>query len=1084
MAAPPPDERWKQPLPASSSSPARPARSRMRDPGYSEDTEPSQRRRAGASSEVQSFADPFAFDRTQRSQMRSQASVSDTVQKSTIAPSDKLRNAVGAFMTAARTAEPQRPTKNRARQAKREPWEFADEDSKYGEIDGVLRKIQQTWPFVLESDFSPSTLALSLLAETDGTARSPLRAFLKVHDELSMALQSAVQSHFQTFAASLPSHSAFLSTLIRAQEQAKNSKIALREAREGFAGRGKSELASIKSREKTVRDMLSLLDVVDALRLIPDQLESLVGEKRYLEAARLLMKNVKTSRRKDLLDIGALSDLRVYFASQETTLAEIAVEELQNHLYLKGFTSESRWHAYGDGLSVDGHNDRDFFAAYVRSIAMKTQMEVESHSLKSLAGDSAFEADLESFDAMGSLLETLSVLGKLESSIETIVQRAPGELHNLVDTTLEEVEERAQHRHEQSAVRSASHITSRPRNSDFRSSLDGLARQQDIVTLRDLFWTLYSKMNAVLEGYRVAYEVCRWIAARREVQSETRTSTSDVPVRDLWRPLHQEVQKLLESYLSDAVTGSDSTQPSTAVNDVLRVGLNRDRQKSLFKFTDTDSRMVSKDARVIDNNLQEALKSFAPGLINIQVSGDLNAELEDGFATRVTHRRLVPANPFNVSTLFQPTLSFIERACAAVPPEFDEEPRSIGGILEEFVIKVFLPRLDEQVSMAFQNAISGTDSLEVDDTSVERPPQRSSVRVLALIHNLCDLLDSTPFHRENYSRLIVGVIVQFYQECSTQFKDIVQLVGRGLEQMALPALWAQREEVTTCLTEIRAAKSFALEGPLQRELKIENELLGNDVITENRLIGSTRKFEDLCSLAQSLRWFMEALLDLQESTPRGSARLPLTQAMSQRFDAIILTYEQLTEMVMNACRIELRGRVRCNLGAFLRKGEFWLESEALEPDPDVTDLCKCLVRCVEITGKTLEPSDAEFAVRGLGQLANHLFIASAGSIGVVNPAGVSKIQRNIKALQQTLRSSVETGDACLLTRSWEYWTLYERGPKAMMNELRKSKPLYTFEDYKNMLELQCRTELEEAPSAALNSYLIDLHALSMEVHEW
>lgn len=47
---------------------------------------------------------------------------------------------------------------------------------------------------------------------------------------------------------------------------------------------------------------------------------------------------------------------------------------------------------------------------------------------------------------------------------------------------------------------------------------------------------------------------------------------------------------------------------------------------------------------------------------------------------------------------------------------------------------------------------------------------QSSVRVMALIHSLCVMLQTTPFHRENYSRLIVGVIVQYYQQCSARFK--------------------------------------------------------------------------------------------------------------------------------------------------------------------------------------------------------------------------------------------------------------------------------------------------------------------------
>jgi hypothetical protein len=47
---------------------------------------------------------------------------------------------------------------------------------------------------------------------------------------------------------------------------------------------------------------------------------------------------------------------------------------------------------------------------------------------------------------------------------------------------------------------------------------------------------------------------------------------------------------------------------------------------------------------------------------------------------------------------------------------------------------------------------------------------QSSVRVMTLIHSLCVMLQTTPFHRENYSRLIIGVIVQYYQQCSARFR--------------------------------------------------------------------------------------------------------------------------------------------------------------------------------------------------------------------------------------------------------------------------------------------------------------------------
>ena len=220
------------------------------------------------------FNDPFAADRSQRSELRAQASAA--VQQSAMlhaAPSggrgtDKLRNVVGAFMTASRGKEDptaKRPAKSRARVTQKDDYWDISEGGRFSAIDEVLRKIRKDWPFVLDSDFSPSTLALSLLSQATPNSlppHPPLSSFLKLHDALSNALQSSVQAHFQSFAASLPAHASFLATLGRAQQQIRASKEALNDARDSFAGKGKAELAGIKARERMVRDMLELLDTM------------------------------------------------------------------------------------------------------------------------------------------------------------------------------------------------------------------------------------------------------------------------------------------------------------------------------------------------------------------------------------------------------------------------------------------------------------------------------------------------------------------------------------------------------------------------------------------------------------------------------------------------------------------------------------------------------------------------------------------------------------------------------------------------------------------------------------------------------
>lgn len=53
-------------------------------------------------------------------------------------------------------------------------------------------------------------------------------------------------------------------------------------------------------------------------------------------------------------------------------------------------------------------------------------------------------------------------------------------------------------------------------------------------------------------------------------------------------------------------------------------------------------------------------------------------------------------------------------------------------------------------------------------------PQSVS-NLMLLISSLCSMLRATPFHRQNYSHLIVSVIHQFLQRCQERFKGATSL---------------------------------------------------------------------------------------------------------------------------------------------------------------------------------------------------------------------------------------------------------------------------------------------------------------------
>lgn len=113
----------------------------------------------------------------------------------------------------------------------------------------------------------------------------------------------------------------------------KEARTALTEAKESL-GNKRADLLQMWSRRQTLEEMTRILDQMygsptpfpfssyrsllrEHLKSVPDALESLISEKRLLQAAILLVRSLKTVRNSDMMDIGAVTDLRNYLISQE-----------------------------------------------------------------------------------------------------------------------------------------------------------------------------------------------------------------------------------------------------------------------------------------------------------------------------------------------------------------------------------------------------------------------------------------------------------------------------------------------------------------------------------------------------------------------------------------------------------------------------------------------------------------------------------------------------------------------------------------------------------------------------------------------
>ncbi|KAF7320273.1 Sec8 exocyst complex component specific domain-containing protein [Mycena kentingensis (nom. inval.)] len=1025
-----------------------------------------------------------------------------------------------------------------------------------GDIDAVLDQVKDGWEFVVDPEFNHVDLALELLDEN--SAGKDMDSFRRTKNMLSKALKGSVDKHYQAFAASLPHHASLISHLTATQTQISDARTALQESKDAL-GSKRADLVQLWARRQTLEEMMKLLDQIEHLKSVPDLLESLMSEKRLLQASVLL------------------------------ALREILLDELQSHLYLKSFWCESRWAAYipnqqafpkvefevevemkPSALPTSSPSQETFrqtrLTRYLNDLALRpndppydlnnptfgssNEETLVGRTAAAISAATASNPESDSFSYLETLLEAFAVLGKLGMALDSVGQRLPSEIFSLVESTLDDVEERVEYGRTRTTM-SLSGVSNRNDSAytfsgDSTSkaawkacnlrlvALESSAKEVDHETLRDFFWTTYSKLDAVAQGLRVVYEVANRIGSRRDFKDASGAKPGSLfPLSEMWAPVQAEVRTLIYDYLVDENQGTVSGRnPMSSINEILREGrFTRDKTKAVFRFCDTDGKMTSKALKSHEDELTRVLKDTMPGLVQTGESTVQAALSSVGTDDRIIgstgsnhHKLLIRPDVFHVTVLFQPTLAYLDRV-SDVLPSGAESARESTAVLDDFVLRVYLPQLEEKVSALFHHAVTGPDAFQPDPLSSRLSPEpllKSITHLFALINSLCAMLQTSPFHRENYSRLILGVMIQFYQRCSDRFQLLV-----STDQPALAAQWAQRSELAPCLTEMFLTPEADLAKQQQlcrQETNLEMDFLGQTAIQHSDLVVSVRNLGALASLYRSVAWFATELSGLKATpeegvmsptnlepisavtpytpslptlpvvSPGDRLQLPLSREMALRFQALLKTYEQLSELILDAIRIDIRCRAIHYLESSLKYASSLVvriiflisrnratiqsiekpESPILTSSTSTTSWANATTLLQPVC---LSASDGAFVFMGLGNLMEQLLISGARHLRAPTPLGIKKILRNILALQQSIRTLTNDQHSTEFERAKRYYMLFNGSPQQMLDGIRE-KQEFSFEEYEIMLRMQCGADATAAPTDRnFSMYVIDLHGL-------
>lgn len=545
------------------------------------------------------------------------------------------------------------------------------------QVENILRYIDQHWAFMSADNCVPVKVALQLMDQSSLGLADQHAQFRDTHQQLQDALKSIVNEHHQGFNSSIGTFHQIQASILASQTRVRALKQSLLGAKANLRIT-RPELKAFATSSQSYDHMLQTLAYIEQLQLMPERLEAAISEKRFLSAVEILQDALKLLRKPEMEEIGALADLRLYFNNQEHAIVDILIEELHSHLYLKSPYCEERWKAYADRSTASTATP---FAPQAGQLYRFLDSLENSTTL---LDDNSRNPEADTFSYIHLLVESLDRMSRLDLAVDAVEQRLPVELFRVVERANIDVEQRYP-----SIIRNAS------KKHHHKLQIPTGVDQDKKSILEDMLSTLYAKFEAIAEGHRVLHEVIARILRRQGVQNSSMLRS----FTEMWKLYQSEIRSMLHDHLTTDGNANDRSRHENNANSNLFKPYNRDKNKRLFKLSDTDTK--SADLVTEREDLEFILKSSAPGLVSTNASLINSKPIEEpkeADRSATGHKLLVEPSVFNMGILLPPSLAFLTRLKDVVPPNAEVMPSTLTGFLDDFLINVFYPQLEDTLT--------------------------------------------------------------------------------------------------------------------------------------------------------------------------------------------------------------------------------------------------------------------------------------------------------------------------------------------------------------------------------------------------
>ncbi|KAJ9088766.1 exocyst subunit [Entomophthora muscae] len=537
-----------------------------------------------------------------------------------------------------------------------------------------------------------------------------------------------------------------------------------------------------------------------------------------------------------------------------------------------------------------------------------------------------------------------------------------------------------------------------------------------------------------------------------------------------------------------------------------------DASKKLFSLTTQDSPFHIPDEGIPAIRRRQDISNSALTINLASIAVD-KYSLSSNLSTE--HRLLTSPDIYNIAVLFPHTVLFLDKVQSLLQ---DKESSSAGtsAFLQDFFSSTFLPQMELKAQQHLKLATTGSHAFQTSTkhkSSHGRPLLNCVGELISLVGNLCSTLQSLPFQREEYIRIIESVLEVFLEKCEACFKGII-VNGQMDEERGgaiVSSIWAQSPEIVSLFSthpyiKRRAASLLnpkamtsnidsnhqydsyfsnesnhvSLSQLNEKEMEIELQLKQKRSLHTSELLFDNKKLSLLATLSHSMKWFVAQVNQMigtsqtvnssqsnvfdpiiaseLAQTHKNSSMWSLAQ-ITNHFDSLLDRFEKLADLCLITLRIEFRCHTVYYLDLAVREGNYYIpHHSSISPDTYVTTLNSDLAICEESLHNNLTTDDLRFVFDMLASFMSRVLISTDNvrNIGKMSQRGLEKMFLNIAALQQSLTSLEFFGDKGL-AQAHSFYSLYDLDLEKFAERAQDQGLLFSHSEYKSLLDLTLET---------------------------